>query len=186
MIITFVLFRKNKLFSPSLLSIFFAIPSILIFNQSITNFQVRMIFCIKICHLAFFHYAGYWRQQYQSAKRRHYIIHGIESLFLVVFEHWLIKEPEKKSFGILSEVQTYNTGIAAICIKPKTNPKFSKGKMNIMHGAHTSPSPFPTTNKITESGNSIEILQSMSLQCLRDSYFIPELKRKQILCFASP
>lgn len=127
------------------------------FDQSIINSLVRMIYCIEICHSMFLHYAGYWRQQYQSAKPSHDIIHGIKSLFLVVFEHWLIKKPENKSLGIIAQVKTYNTGIAAICIKPKTNPKFSKGKMNIMHGAHTSPSPFPITNKIFEPGNSIEI-----------------------------
>ena len=47
--------------------------------------------------------------------------------------------------------QTYKIGIEAICIKPKTNPKLSKGKRNITHGAQIKPSPFPIACKTTEA-----------------------------------
>ena len=47
--------------------------------------------------------------------------------------------------------ETYNIGIETNCMKPKTNPKLSKGKRNIIHGAHIRPRPIPIACKTTEA-----------------------------------
>ena len=51
----------------------------------------------------------------------------------------------------MRSVDTYKIGIETNCMKPKINPKLSKGNKNITHGAHIRPTPVPIACRTTEA-----------------------------------